>query len=150
MSCIMNLSGVAAPAFGAYENAEDIVDKIQTQKNHSVFIIANIGLWYNDDELFEKVFFNSFFICLNLKFHVDFYSSFEYFYFINKFVAVNCRWFRLSWSGCLEWQVQRKRTILSFGTKLSVSIGSIPLGQVSTLTKEKPQKKESISFKIFL
>ena len=56
MSCIMNLSGVAAPAFGAYENAEDIVDKIQTQKNHSVFIIANIGLWYNDDELFEKVF----------------------------------------------------------------------------------------------
>eukprot|EP01036_Dinobryon_divergens_P035136 gene35136-45483_t len=35
-------------AFGAYENAEFIVENIQRQKNHSVFIVANIGLWKKD------------------------------------------------------------------------------------------------------
>ena len=52
-------SGQAAPAFGAYENAEFIIENIQRQKNQSVFIVANIGLWYNEEEIFEKVYIDA-------------------------------------------------------------------------------------------
>ena len=55
------MSGERAPAAGAFENAQFIVDQI-TASNRSVFIVANIGLWYNDLELFQEVQISNFLV----------------------------------------------------------------------------------------
>mmetsp|Transcript_15303 Transcript_15303/g.20974 ORF Transcript_15303/g.20974 Transcript_15303/m.20974 type:complete len:279 (-) Transcript_15303:257-1093(-) len=53
-TCLKGGKGASAPASGAFENAQFIVDQL-TASNRSVFIVANIGLWYNDLDLFNEV-----------------------------------------------------------------------------------------------
>jgi hypothetical protein len=53
--CLKGGKGKYAPASGAYENAEDIVRRINFEQNKSVAVLANIGLWYNDESEFMEV-----------------------------------------------------------------------------------------------
>ena len=43
------------PHGGIFENARDIVQKLNREQGRGVFVLANVGLWYNDDELFDKI-----------------------------------------------------------------------------------------------
>ena len=40
---------------GIYENAESLIKKINEEDGQTAAILANLGLWYNDDALFRRV-----------------------------------------------------------------------------------------------
>ncbi len=40
---------------GIYENAESVIKRINEEDGQSAAILANLGLWYNDDTLFRRV-----------------------------------------------------------------------------------------------
>ncbi len=44
-----------APANGIYENAAYVIDQENNLFNRSVFVVANIGLWYNEESDFASV-----------------------------------------------------------------------------------------------
>ena len=48
-NCLKGGLGKLSPALGAYENAAYYIDKENNILNKSVYVIANIGLWYNDE-----------------------------------------------------------------------------------------------------
>lgn len=54
-TCLKGGQGRNAPANGAYENAAYIIDRENNVFNRSVFVVANIGLWYNDEVEYARI-----------------------------------------------------------------------------------------------
>jgi hypothetical protein len=54
-TCLKGGLGRNAISNGAFENAAYIVDRENNVFNRSVFVVANMGLWYNDETEYEKV-----------------------------------------------------------------------------------------------
>lgn len=40
---------------GIFENARDVIRRINEEDERSALVLANLGLWYNDDNLFQRV-----------------------------------------------------------------------------------------------
>jgi hypothetical protein len=54
-TCLKGGQGRNGPANGAFENAAYMIDRENNVYNRSVFVVANMGLWYNDESEYEKV-----------------------------------------------------------------------------------------------
>jgi len=54
VNCLKGGLGKRDPHGGVFENARDIIRKLNDQ-GRKVFVLANVGLWYNDDELFDRI-----------------------------------------------------------------------------------------------
>lgn len=53
--CLKNGLGKNAIANGVFENAAYVIDRENNVYNRSVFIVANMGLWYNDEHEYAQV-----------------------------------------------------------------------------------------------
>jgi hypothetical protein len=53
--CLSGGQGVQAPAAGAFENAAYMIDRENNVYNRSVFVVANMGLWYNSESEYSAV-----------------------------------------------------------------------------------------------
>mmetsp|Transcript_13339 Transcript_13339/g.29213 ORF Transcript_13339/g.29213 Transcript_13339/m.29213 type:complete len:429 (+) Transcript_13339:154-1440(+) len=53
-NCLKNGLGKRGVAGGSFENAAHIVEREMTAHNKSVLVVANSGLWYNDEVLFRS------------------------------------------------------------------------------------------------
>ncbi len=55
IGCLKGGLGDKAPGGGVFENPASIIKNINTQLNQSVVVVANMGLWYNDETEYGKV-----------------------------------------------------------------------------------------------
>lgn len=55
VGCLKGGLGDKAPGGGVFENPAAIIKNINTQLNQSVLVVANMGLWYNDETEYGNV-----------------------------------------------------------------------------------------------
>lgn len=53
--CLKGGVGKTDPVIGTFENAREVVNRITKEENRSVLIVANMGLWFNDEDPFQRV-----------------------------------------------------------------------------------------------
>lgn len=54
-TCLKGGQGRSGPSNGAFENAAYMIDRENNVFNRSVFVVANMGLWYNDETEYATV-----------------------------------------------------------------------------------------------